>query len=208
MSVRYGTPTHGHSGNGKSPTYQSWQHAKARCNNPNSAAYAQYGARGITFCERWASFEMFLADMGERPAGTTLDRVDGAKGYSPDNCRWATWAQQRRNVNTNVWITHNGETLVIEDWAKRVGITAPALSKRLRKGWPIEEALTRPPCKTRNERGPAKNETLFEIDGERKSIKAWARHYGVNHITVYARINTQGWDTLRAVTTPALSKRK
>ncbi len=71
---------------------------KQRCLNPENKSYADYGARGITVCERWLkSFEDFYADMGPRPEGMTLDRRDSTKGYSPDNCRWATHLEQRLN---------------------------------------------------------------------------------------------------------------
>jgi hypothetical protein len=85
--------THGHTWKGGySPTYSSWQSMKRRC-KPDQ----KYGQKGVTVCERWMSFENFLADMGERPEGTTLDRIDGSKGYSPENCRWATQEQQTAN---------------------------------------------------------------------------------------------------------------
>lgn len=88
--------THGYS---KDPTYACWHHAKQRCTNPRNPSYQYYGARGITMCERWFhSFANFLADMGPRPhPNLTLDRIDNDKGYSPDNCRWATYADQLNN---------------------------------------------------------------------------------------------------------------
>ena len=83
----------------KTRTYKSWLSMKERCLNPNATRYPDYGAKGITICERWASsFEGFLADMGERPVGKTLDRIDGTKGYEPSNCRWATYAEQTYNT--------------------------------------------------------------------------------------------------------------
>jgi hypothetical protein len=83
-----------------SPTYRVWQALHARCGNPNNHAYADYGGRGITVCERWATFEPFLEDMGVRPYAMSLDRIDPNKGYEPSNCRWAdakTQSNNRRN---------------------------------------------------------------------------------------------------------------
>ena len=93
--------THGHSTLGKkSRTYQSWQHMLERCINPNLSHAKYYIGKGITVCDRWAnSFPDFLADMGERPAGKSIDRIDGNKGYYPENCRWACAKQQRRNAS-------------------------------------------------------------------------------------------------------------
>jgi len=103
-------PKHGHASSRRSPTYRSWNALKNRCFNPKAPKYKSYGAKGITVCPRWReSFEAFLADVGERPLGTTIDRIDGSKGYlcgrleccgqNETNCRWATPAEQKQNQN-------------------------------------------------------------------------------------------------------------
>jgi hypothetical protein len=91
---------HGHSQRkNRSPTYSSWVSMMARCNIPSATGYERYGARGISVCQRWHKFENFLADMGERPDGLSIDRIDGSGNYEPVNCRWATWTEQRINQN-------------------------------------------------------------------------------------------------------------
>lgn len=93
--------THGGSG---TQAHSSWQNMIARCTHPSNPAYEHYQKRGITVCDRWRSFENFLADMGERPGGFreyTLERVDNDRGYEPGNCEWATWSVQAKNRTDN-----------------------------------------------------------------------------------------------------------
>jgi hypothetical protein len=113
-----------------------------RCNNPNSTAYPRYGAKGIRVCKRWHLFDNFLEDMGERPAGCTIDRIRSSRNYTPGNCRWATNAVQARNRSHIPMITHDGRTMCIKDWADLLGIRRTTLQERLGRGWPLGKALS------------------------------------------------------------------
>lgn len=129
-----------------SPEYTAWHTMKQRCNCKTHKAYPMYGGRGITVCDSWnASFEAFYADMGPRPSDChTLDRIDNDKGYSPDNCRWATMQVQSSNRRTNRKITFNGETLTIAEWARRIGTSRQTIRNRLEQGWSDAEIITMP----------------------------------------------------------------
>lgn len=128
----------------KTPTYSSWLTMKKRCYNKKCSDYADYGARGITVCERWMTFENFYADMGERPKGLTLDRINCNDGYKPENCRWATASQQARNKRNSRLVTFNGCTKSIYDFCEELMLNRYTVLTRLQKNWPIERALTVP----------------------------------------------------------------
>jgi hypothetical protein len=136
--------THGKSG---SAEYKIWQGMKRRCSSPNSPGYAYYGGRGIRVCERWMSFENFIADMEPRPDPSySLDRFPNNDGnYEPGNCRWATEEQQSNNKSSNRLIEFGGCRHTIAEWAKLVRIPRGVLVVRIdREGWDVARALTEP----------------------------------------------------------------
>ncbi len=133
---------HGYVG---TPTYRVWQGMRKRCYNPENKSYHNYGGRGISVCDRWLTFENFLEDMGERPDGLTIERVDNNGDYEPGNCRWASRAEQSRNTRRNRLLTHGGETLCMKTWSERAGIDSNTIYRRLKRGWSIEDTLMTPP---------------------------------------------------------------
>lgn len=138
--------THGHTRlRSISPTYHTWAGMKARCNNPKNTHYSHYGAQGIQVCERWAKFEMFLEDMGEKPKNHSLDRIDPNGNYEPQNCRWADDVTQARNKRNNRYLTAFGKTMTLQQWAIELKVTHGALIFRIDKAkWPLEKALSTP----------------------------------------------------------------
>ena len=135
-------PSQSH-GLSKTRAYSIWTRMKQRCGNPKDPDYSRYGGSGVTVCEHWmASFEAFYADMGDPPSEQhTLDRRDGALGYSPENCRWATLVEQNNNKRTNVMIEWNGRVQTATQWARELGLNPITVRCRLRKGWPPARAF-------------------------------------------------------------------
>lgn len=121
--------THGMS---KTRVFDTWVNMRTRCNNPKSTGYHKYGAKGIKVCERWESFENFLADMGQPPTPKhTIDRIDSREGYRPENCRWATMKEQQNNRLNNRKIIIDGVTMNLQQWAEKLKISRKTLAKLL-----------------------------------------------------------------------------
>lgn len=133
-----GSRTHGMS---ETRVYAIWLGMRNRCNLPSVDAYKHYGARGITYCDRWDSFENFYADMGEPPEKGTLERNDNDGNYDPENCRWATQKEQSRNTRKSIYAEMDGIRKTVIEWAEESGINYTTLRKRLRSGIPLKEAL-------------------------------------------------------------------
>lgn len=133
-------------GMSKTKIYAAWLNMIRRCNDPKNNRYKIYGARGISVCERWMSFENFYSDVGAIPfTGATLDRVDSNLGYYPENVKWASQLEQQRNRTNNVLFTYEGESLTAGEWADRLGVNRQTMASRLLlRGWSIERALSQP----------------------------------------------------------------
>jgi hypothetical protein len=139
----HGPITHGYARHGaRNRAYRTWVQMRSRCSSPTHHNYPRYGGRGIAVCARWLSFESFLADMGERPPGTTIDRIDNDRGYEPGNCRWATVAEQNRNRSDTRRIEIDGASRSAAEWARANGISPRTAYARLRAGWNDVDAVT------------------------------------------------------------------
>ena len=139
--MRSGPYKHGHGY--ESPTYRSWKMMRVRCHREADKQYKDYGGRGIAVCPQWHRFENFLADMGERPEGTTLDRIDVDGDYTPENCRWADDRTQRRNRRDNRVVEYLGERMTLVEACERSGVEYNRAKDRLlRYGWTAERTFS------------------------------------------------------------------
>lgn len=135
----HGNVTHGKS---RTLTYKVWQGIHQRCENPQDIHYRSYGARGIKVCDSWKSFENFYRDMGDKPEGYSIGRIDNDRDYEPKNCRWETTKQQAQNRNNTRNITYKGKTQSLALWATELGINYTTLDERIKNGWSVERAFT------------------------------------------------------------------
>ena len=142
---------HGYAHKGNA-TYTTWASMVARCYYEKHKSYDRYGGRGIEMCTEWReSFECFLIDMGDRPPGKTIGRIDNEGHYCKENCRWETWREQQNNRRTNRVISAFGKEQTVMQWCREIGINPDTLSYRIsRLGWPVEKALTKPVKVQRN----------------------------------------------------------
>lgn len=137
----------------KHPLYETWRSMKYRCKNPNNSDYKHYGAKGISVCEEWDfSFETFVADMGERPEGCTLDRIDPLGNYEKSNCRWASKVKQADNKATTIMLPYAGVVRTLTEWSRLFDMHRQTIYDRVfRLNWSIEDALTTPSKRKSNE---------------------------------------------------------
>jgi hypothetical protein len=192
-------PTHGHNRIGReSPTHRSWRSMLYRCEYPSQECWPRYGGNGVTVCERWHTFENFLTDMGERPSGTTLDRIENDKGYEPGNCRWATRHRQNLNRKNTKMVTFQGTTKPLADWADEYGLSYACLHERLLDGWPVEDALRRPKFNCGEKRN---GHHWLTYDGKTLTVTQWGQELGLPRDAIWARLR-RGWSIEKTLSMP------
>lgn len=182
---------HGYARKGKKrcSAYWCWAGIHDRCLH-----HVRYAGRGIKVCERWKDFTNFLADMGEPPPDTSIDRINNDGDYTPENCRWATRTQQSRNRRSCRLFTITGETLCLKEWCERFDANYSRTLARVGMGWEIERALkqpNRPPAKVKPPK-PPKPPTVAER----------ARAAGIPPGTAHARLKQLGWSEARTFSRP------
>jgi hypothetical protein len=187
------------------PKLRSEVHIRAsmiqRCHSPNCRGFKHYGGRGITVCERWRkSLKAFLADMGPRPSTKhSLDRINNDGNYEPGNCRWATQREQMANTRVTRLLNHNGETLCVKEWARRIGLTHSAVQFRLARGLSVAEALSPTRKRVVGERASAAKLTEDIVRSMRaaraggEAVASIARRFGVCHRTASDAANGRSW---------------
>lgn len=126
----------------RNSTYDTWSGMVQRCTNPKSKSFPAYGGRGISVCPEWLQFQEFARDMGERPEGLQLDRIDNDREYSKANCRWATPLENGNNKRNNVRLTAGGETRSLSEWSRFLGKPLSTIFSRHYRGWPAERVIS------------------------------------------------------------------
>lgn len=178
--------------------YRIWKNMRARCYSPCNKNVGYYQQKGIKVCERWNSFANFFQDMGERPLGYSLDRIDNDGDYCPDNCRWADVNTQVKNRgNFNIKISYKGKTQCLKDWSREYKINYPTLIYRLKK-FPhlsFEEIL--------NYQDPRSKK--IEWEGSYYTRDELCAKYNIPKVNFYDRKH-KGWSLEKILTTPVLNK--
>lgn len=186
---------------GGESTYQTWSAMKTRCYNSRQPTWENYGGRGITICDAWRdSFDAFLRDMGPRPKGCTIDRINNDGNYEPENCRWATCEVQANNCRSNRRLSFQGETHTVSEWERLREFRPGTLKNRIQRGWSTDRALTAPLGEPQHAEDMRQNQRL-EWNGETMTLIEWADRRGMRYATLDQRLRA-GWTVERALNTP------
>jgi hypothetical protein len=199
------------------PTFKSWESMKQRCTNPNSPDYPKWGGKGITVCDWWLEFKNFYADMGVRPLGMTLDRFPNKKGnYEPGNCRWATASQQQKNKGNSIYITHDGVTKPLVEWAAEKGMPNDLLRRRYHAGM-IGNELFAPSYSryagdglgVKRKRTETRHDLhRFAYNGKQLTIREISELTELSYDTLWQRLVKYGMPIEKALTAAPLKKGK
>lgn len=143
--AKFNGAKHGHSThNSQSRTYTTWSNMIQRCNNPKSTKYPMYGAKCIKVCDEWMDFSKFLEDMGERPEGHTIDRINGNDGYHPSNCKWSSLVEQQNNLKSNLVVRYQDNDYKLQELARMLNIKSSTLLYRVKRGWSDSDLSSQP----------------------------------------------------------------
>lgn len=178
--------------------YRIWKGMRARCYSPCNASMGNYQKYHIQVCERWSSFDNFYNDMGDKPKGYSIDRINTEKDYSPENCRWADWSTQAKNRGDfNINITYNNKTQCLKDWAKEYGIKYTTLVARVRRfpTMSFHDII--------NYLDPRKNK--IEWKGKMYTREELCAAYNIPISNFYDRYH-KGWPLEKILTTPIAKK--
>lgn len=188
--------THETHGLSKHPLYKCWVSMWERCTDPENQSYGNYGGRGIKVCDRWADIRNFIADMGPKPKGGSIDRINNNAGYSPDNCRWADRQTQSRNRRTSRIIDVGGREMCVSEAGEKYGVGLSNLCRRLNSGMSVLDAVTKP---------QQKRYRHVTINGESMTVPEWSKVTGVLESTIYWRLS-HGRTPEEAVSTTRLAR--
>lgn len=125
-------------------SYGSWSSMMGRCYQKANPKYPDYGGRGIKVCERWHDVKNFIEDMGEKPKGSSIDRIDNNGDYEPENCRWTFAETQANNTRRTILIEHEGKVMGLSQWAREKGIGASTIRLRMKNGLTGEALFQKP----------------------------------------------------------------
>jgi len=173
-----------------------WQ----RCSCPTNDRYADYGGRGIRVCERWRDFFLFVEDMGRRPEGLSLDRIDVNGGYCPENCRWADIQTQLYNRRGTVYATIGKKRKPLRQWCREHGVAIETVRRRYEDYGDWEEAI-----KAAKVNLNIKSMLKITINGKTKTLNSWAEEYDISSRVAWQRVKRDGWTWKKAITTPPMN---
>lgn len=184
-------------------THESWRSMKSRCSSEKTNGWEHYKGRGIKVCDRWLckkdGYKNFLFDMGERPLGMTLDRIDVNGDYEAQNCKWSDSKEQSQNRRNNHLITIDGETKCMSEWSVIYNIFPALISKRLLAGWSDFDAVTTPPR--------LKKQSYLYM-GELTTLPELSKRTGIHLRTLQVRIRDQGMSVEDALLKPYKSNKE